>query len=264
MKHRKKQVKQNGIHQMAETVTITGTKIDNITSDEAISTIIEWIENCDTPRYVLTPNVDHIVRLQHDNEFKKIYENADLVLADGMPLVWAAKFLGTPLYEKVSGSDLFIKLCETAARRKFRLFFLGGNPGDAEKAKEILVRQNPGLVVEGYYCPPFGFETDEQERKKIVELIKAANPDILFVGLGAPKQEKWIYEHYQKIRVPVTMGIGISFSFAAGTIKRAPVWIQKAGLEWFWRMMMEPKRLWKRYLIDDMKFFGSVLKRKLF
>jgi exopolysaccharide biosynthesis WecB/TagA/CpsF family protein len=247
---------------MAKTVTIIRTKIDNITSDEAISTIIEWIESCDTPRYVVTPNVDHIVRLQHDNEFKKIYQDADLVLADGMPLVWAAKFLGTPLCEKVSGSDLFIKLCGIAARRKFRLFFLGGNPGDAVKAKEILVRQNPGLVVEGVYCPPFGFETDEQERKKIVELIKAANPDILFVGLGAPKQEKWIYEHYQKIRVPVTMGIGISFSFAAGTIKRAPVWMQKAGLEWFWRLMMEPRRLWKRYLIDDMKFFRLVLKHK--
>lgn len=263
MKHRKKQVKQNDICQMAEAITIVNTKIDNTTLDEAISTIIGWIENHDTPRYVVTSNVDHIVKLQNDNEFKKIYQDADLVLADGMPLVWAAKFLGTPLYEKVSGSDLFIKLCEIASRRKFRLFFLGGSPGDAEKAKEVLVRQNPGLLVEGVYCPPFGFEKDEQERKKIVELIKAANPDILFVGLGAPKQEKWIYEHYQKTRVPVSIGIGISFSFAAGTIKRAPVWMQKVGLEWLWRLIMEPRRLWKRYLVDDMMFFWLVLKQKL-
>ena len=248
---------------MAETITIVGTKIDNITLDEAVSTIIKWIDSHGTPRYVVTPNVDHIVRLQHDNEFRKIYSNADLVLADGMPLLWAAKFLGTPLHEKVSGSDLFIKFCETAARKKCRLFFLGGNPGDAQKAKEVLVWQNPGLLVVGVYCPLFGFEKDEQERKKIVELIKASNPDILFVGLGAPKQEKWIHEHYQIIKVPISIGIGISFSFVAGTIKRAPVWMQKAGLEWFWRTMMEPGRLWKRYFVDDMRFFGLVLKQKL-
>lgn len=249
---------------MAKTITIIGTKIDNVTLDEAVSTIIKWIDSHDTPRYVVTPNVDHVVRLQHDNEFRNIYQNADLVLADGMPLLWAAKFLGTPLHEKVSGSDLFIKFCETTARKKCRLFFLGGNPGDAQKAKEVLVRQNPGLLVVGVYCPLFGFEKDEQERKKIVELIKASNPDILFVGLGAPKQEQWIYENYQKIKVPVSIGIGISFSFAAGTIKRAPVWMQKAGLEWFWRTMMEPRRLWKRYFVDDMRFFGLVLRQRFF
>ncbi|MDT8301032.1 MAG: WecB/TagA/CpsF family glycosyltransferase [Sedimentisphaerales bacterium] len=248
---------------MAKTINIIGTKIDNITLDEAVSTIGKWIDSHDTPRYVVTPNVDHVVRLPHNNEFRNIYQNADLVLADGMPLLWAAKFLGTPLLEKVSGSDLFVKFCETAARKKYRLFFLGGNPGDAQKAKEVLVRQNPGLLVVGVYCPLFGFEKDEQEGKKIVDLIKAANPDILFVGLGSPKQEQWIYEHYQKIKVPVSIGIGISFSFAAGTIKRAPVWMQKAGLEWFWRTMMEPRRLWKRYFVDDMKFFGLVLKQKL-
>ena len=255
--------KETGSEIMAETVTIAGTKIDNMTSDEAISTITKWMNDHDNPRYVVTSNVDHIVKLQNDSEFKKIYQDADLVLADGMPLVWAAKFLGTFLYERVCGSDLFIKLCEISARKKFRVFFLGGSPGDAKRAKEELTCRNPGLLVEGVYCPPFGFEKDKQENKKIVELIKAANADILFVGLGAPKQEKWIYEHYNEIKVPVSIGVGISFSFAAGTIKRAPVWMQKSGLEWLWRLMMEPRRLWKRYLVNDMMFFWLVLKQKL-
>jgi len=255
--------KETSSRRIAETVTIAGIKIHNVTSEQAISTIMGWIENGNTPRYAVTPNVDHIVKLKRDKEFQTIYQNADLVLADGMPLIWAAKFLGSPLCERVTGSDLFMKLCAVAAERKYKLYFLGGNPGDAEKAKEVLIQRNPGLIVEGCYCPPFGFEKDENENKKIVELIKIAKPDLLFVGLGAPKQEKWIYKNYQKTEVPVTIGIGVSFAFAAGTIKRAPVWMQKTGLEWSWRLMMEPKRLWKRYLVDDMKFFWLVLKHKL-
>jgi N-acetylglucosaminyldiphosphoundecaprenol N-acetyl-beta-D-mannosaminyltransferase len=243
-------------------VTIINTEIDNVTFDEAVSTIIEWVKDNHSPRYVVTPNVDHIIRLQYDKKFQIIYRKADLILADGMPLLWAAKFLGTPLCEKISGSDLFVKICKVATKKKFKLFFLGGNPGDVEKAKEVLVQQNPGLLVAGVYCPSFGFENDEAERKRIVERIEATEPDILFVGLGAPKQEKWIYENYHEIGVPVNIGIGVSFSFVAGTLKRAPVCIQKIGFEWLWRLIMEPGRLWKRYLVDDMKFFRLVLKQK--
>ncbi len=255
--------KQIDSKQKAKIVTIAGVSINNVASDEAISTIVGWIENHTAPRYVVTPNVDHIMRLQHDNEFKEIYQNADLVVADGMPLIWVSKYFGSALCERVTGSDLFPKLCVIAAERKYKLFFLGGDPGVAEKAKEVLVKQNQGLIVVGCYCPPFGFEKDENENKKIVEIIKMAKPDLLFVGLGAPKQEKWIFKHYKSMHVPVTIGIGISFSFAAGIVKRAPVWMQNAGLEWLWRLIMEPRRLWKRYLIDDMKFFWLVLKHKL-
>ncbi len=247
---------------MDKTVTIAGTRIDNTTLEETLSTVAGWIESRDTPRYIVTPNVDHIVKLQCDNEFRDVYRDADMVLADGMPLLWAARFFGTPLRGKISGSDLFIEICKVAASRKFRLFFLGGNPGDAEKAKENLTRQNPGLLVVGCYCPPFGFERDQREKEKIIDVIKSAAPDVLFVGLGAPKQEKWIYEFYQQVAVPVTIGVGVSFSFAAGTVKRAPVWMQKRGLEWFWRLMMEPRRLWRRYLVEDMKFFWLVLRQR--
>jgi N-acetylglucosaminyldiphosphoundecaprenol N-acetyl-beta-D-mannosaminyltransferase len=244
-------------------VSIINTQIDNLSFCKTVDTIVQWLQKKECPRYVVTPNVDHIIRLQQDKEFQEIYEKADLVVPDGMPLVWAARFLGTPLYEKVSGSDLFEKLCEIAAREQFKLFFLGGNPGDAEQARENLLQKNPGLSVVGIDCPEFGFEHSSDEKRRIAEKIINAGPDILFVGLGSPKQEKWIYHYYRQIGVPVSIGIGVSFSFAAGTIKRAPVWMQKAGLEWFWRLVKEPGRLWKRYLVDDMKFFVLLLKQKL-
>jgi len=212
---------------------------------------------------VVTPNVDHIVQLQKNADLKKVYKDAALVLADGMPLLWAAKFLGTPLKEKISGSDLFPKLCEVAARKGYKLFFCGGREGAADAAKAVLEQKNLGLNVVGTYCPPFGFENDEEENNKIIAMIKDSKPDILFVGLGAPKQEKWIHKYKEKYQVPVSIGIGVSFEFIAGMVKRAPVWMQKAGLEWFWRLMMEPGRLWKRYLIDDMQFFGLVFKQKM-
>jgi len=242
---------------------IVNTEIDNVRFGEAVSVIKQWALERNRTRYVVTPNVDHIVRLQSNVELQEIYRKADLVLADGMPLLWAGKLLGTPFYDKISGSDLFVKVCQAAAQNSIKLFFLGGNPGDAEKAKNVLSRQNPGIQIEGIYSPPFGFEKDHQENNKIVDMIKHAKPDILFVGLGFPKQEKWIYNHYQALGVPVCIGVGVSFSFVVGSIKRAPLFMQKTGLEWFWRLMMEPRRLWKRYLVDDMKFFWLVLKQKL-
>lgn len=230
--------------------------------NEVVGVIKNFIDNKEQG-YVVTPNIDHVVKLQNDKEFLEIYKNASLVLSDGMPILWAAKFLGSPLKEKISGSDLFLKLCESAAENGYRLFFLGGRPGAALKAAEILKLKYPNIKIVGTYSPPFGFEKDENENNKIVRMIKDAAPDILFVGLGAPKQEKWIYGHKDKYMVPISMGIGISFEFTAGIVKRAPLFMQKLGFEWFWRLMMEPKRLWKRYLVDDMKFFWLVLKEKL-
>jgi len=186
-----------------------------------------------------------------------------LVLADGTLLLWAAKFLGTPLKEKISGSDLFPKLCKLSAKKGYKVFFLGGRSDASVTAKKVLQNRYTGLDVVGTYSPPLGFESDPVENKKIIKLIKNFKPDILFVGLGAPKQEKWIYSHKAKYQVPVSIGIGVSFEFVAGMVKRAPRWMQIIGLEWFWRVLMEPLRLWQRYLVDDMKIFGLVLKQKL-
>ncbi len=242
-------------------VNICGAIIDNLSFREAIYSINRFVKNRSNV-YVVTPNIDHIVRLRKDIVFKNIYGNAALVLPDGMPVIWAAQFLGAPLKEKVSGADIFPELCSLAARSKYSVFLLGGRKTAVEKTALKLTNKYPDLKIAGTYCPSFGFERDVEETKKIVEIIKSAKPDILFVGVGSPKQEKWIYDHKDEYIVPVSIGVGAAFDFISGIVKRAPVWMQKTGLEWLWRLIMEPKRLWKRYLVDDVQFFALLLKQK--
>ena len=247
---------------MKSKVNVCRVLIDNVTMQESLDAIENLIV-IGKPSYVTTPNIDHIMLYNNNPEFAKCYDETSLCLADGMPILWAAKFLGTPLKAKVSGSDLVPRICELANHKGYKLFFLGGRPGAADAAIKKLRTTLLNLKIVGSYAPPFGFEKDESELRKIVSMIKDAKPDILFVGLGAPKQEKWINKYYQELGVPVSLGVGVTFEFIAGIVKRAPLWMQQAGLEWFWRLCMEPGRLWKRYLIDDMQFFGLVLKQKL-
>jgi len=182
--------------------------------------------------------------------FRRIYREAHAVVADGMPIVWTSRIAGTPLKQRVAGSDMLTELGLWLERKRYRLFFLGAAEGVAEEAKRRLQERFPALMIVGCYSPPFGFESMEEENEKIVAMIREARPDILLVGLGAPKQEKWIYRRYRQYRVPVSIGVGATFDFLAGRIRRAPVWMQKAGLEWMWRLMREPRRLWRRYLRD--------------
>jgi N-acetylglucosaminyldiphosphoundecaprenol N-acetyl-beta-D-mannosaminyltransferase len=247
---------------MNQRIDIGGVEIDNLTLTECLHRLGELVANR-KPVYVITPNVDHVVKLQKDVDFRKVYEQSAMNLADGVPLLWAAKFLGTPLKEKISGSDLLPVICQQAAQRGFKLFLMGGRPAAADRAAVKLREQFPGLQIVGTHCPPLGFEKDETQNQQIIQLIKDAKPDILFVGLGAPKQEKWIYRWHAQYAVAVSIGVGVSFEFVAGMVKRAPAWMQKIGLEWFWRIMMEPGRLWRRYLIEDMQFFPLILKQKL-
>ncbi len=235
-------------------VNVVGVLIDNMTMTEAVSGIDAFIETR-RPVHVVTPNVDHIVKIQKDAEFRKVYENAGMILADGVPLLWGAWLLETPLKEKISGSDLLPKICEHSVQKNHRLFFLGGRPGAADRAKELLEKKYPGIQIAGTYCPPFGFEKDDFENQKIIRMLLEMKPDILFVGLGAPKQEKWIFQHKHDYQVPVSIGVGASFEFISGMVKRAPLWMQKYSLEWLWRLMSEPGRLWKRYLVEDMEYF---------
>ncbi len=246
---------------MFDKVNICGININNVSMRDAINAIERFIIERHKV-FIVTPNADHIVKLHHDREFRELYKNAALVLADGMPLLWASRYLGTPLKEKISGSDLFPKMCEVSAEKGYRIFFLGGRPGAAVKASRVLKDKYPKLRVTGMYSPPFGFENDMEENAKIVKSINESGADILFVGLGAPKQEKWIYKYKDEYQVPVSIGIGVSFEFVSGFVKRAPVLMQKTGFEWFWRLIHEPKRLWKRYLVHDIKFFWLVLKQK--
>ena len=225
--------------------------IDNLTMAEAVASIDQLVIKR-TPSYVVTPNVDHLMKLQKDPEFQQVYESADLILTDGKPLLWIADLYKTPIKEKVSGSDLFPELCQLAADRGYNMFFLGAMEGIAARAAENLTRRFPGLHVTGTYSPPYGFEKDPAQVAEICEMVQAAKTDILIVGLGCPKQEKFIYNHLAELNVPVSLGLGASIDFEAGNIKRAPKWMRDHGLEWAYRITQDPKRLLKRYLEDFM------------
>ncbi len=233
-------------------IKLLNTEVDNLTMDEAIKEIEKLILKKKIS-YVVTPNVDHIVKLESDSEMKEAYMNADLILTDGMPLVWISKIKSTSIKEKISGSDLFPKVCELAAKKGYTVFLLGAAQGVAQKAAENLINKFDGLNIVGTYSPKYGFENDKEEVQHILNIINDKKPDILAVGLGAPKQEKFIYKYRNELKVPVSLAIGAGIDFEAGVVSRAPVWMQKHGMEWFYRLCKEPRRMAKRYLIDDLK-----------
>lgn len=235
------------------------TEIDNLTMQETLQAINQLIQE-NKSAYVVTPNVDHIVQLETNRELQEVYKNAALILTDGKPLLWIANWYGTPIKEKISGSDLFPLLCNMAAAKGYKMFFLGAAEGVAKRAAENLTMKYKGLQVVGIYSPPFGFENNKNEMDKIKNMIKASKPDILIVGLGCPKQEKFMYHHCKELGVPISFGLGASFDFEAGNIKRAPRWMANHGLEWLFRITQDPKRMAKRYLVDDRKILGLAIK----
>lgn len=240
-------------------VYFAGIAFDNLRMEDVIDRIDEMVRT-GMPRMVVTANVDHLLRIQHDRYYASVVAQADMILADGQPIVWATRLLGSPLKERVPGSDLFPRLCEHAAKQGYRVFFMGGEPGVADDARDVLQRRFPSLQVVGTYCPPMGFEKTDSVNRKAIEAVCSARPHILFVALGSPKQEEWIAAHMHVCRVPVSIGIGISFSFVSGHVKRAPVWMQRVGLEWAHRLYSEPSRLWRRYLIRGPAFIPLVLR----
>lgn len=233
-------------------IKFMNTCIDNLTMSETLNEIDKLIQKkiCS---YVVTPNVDHIVRLEKDEELQKVYKNASLILTDGKPLIWISKWYKTPIKEKISGSDLFPRVCQLAANKNYTMYLLGAAEGVADTAARNLMKKYPGLNIVGTYSPPFGFKKNEQEMNKIKAQIQDVHPDILIVGLGCPKQEKFMYYHCKELGVPISFGLGASIDFEAGNIKRAPKWMSNHGLEWLYRFSKEPKRLFKRYFVDDLK-----------
>lgn len=238
---------------------LMNTEIDNLTMGETLDAIDSLIKE-DNCSYVVTPNVDHIVQLEKDEELKRVYENASLILTDGKPLIWISNWYKTPIKEKISGSDLFPRVCELAAKKGYTMYLLGAAEGVADKAAKNLMDKYKGLNIVGTYSPPFGFEKDKVELKKIERQIQEVHPDILIVGLGCPKQEKYMYHHCKELDVPISFGLGASIDFEAGNIKRAPRWMSEHGLEWLYRITQDPKRLAKRYLVDDMKIISIARK----
>ena len=233
-------------------VPLFGFQIDAIDLDEAVQQIFQWVmtrtRQC---RFVVTPNVDHAVLYQENAALRSAYANASLVLADGMPVVVAARLLGRALPGRVAGSDLAPALFEKAEQYGgLRVFLLGAAPGVAERAAENIRCRWPSVEVVGTYSPPLGFEKNEHENEIILSRIAAQRPDVLLVGLGAPKQELWVNAHREQIESAVTLCVGATIDFLAGEKKRAPKWMRHGGLEWLHRMASEPRRLFKRYARD--------------
>ncbi len=242
-------------------IKFMNTEIDNLTMNEALDKIEDLISQ-NRNAYVVTPNVDHIVQLERGGEIAEIYKHADLILCDGKPLIWLSKWYGTPIKEKISGSDLFPRLCERAAKKGYKMFFLGAAEGVAARAAANLEKKYPGLQVVGTYSPSYGFEKNIDEMQKIIEMIRNAAPHILIVGLGAPKQEKFIYRNREALGVPISLGLGASLDFEAGKVKRAPKWMSDHGLEWIYRIIQDPKRMAKRYLVNDKAIIALAWKYK--
>ncbi|MEX0745745.1 MAG: WecB/TagA/CpsF family glycosyltransferase [Phycisphaeraceae bacterium] len=211
--------------------------------------------------WVITPNLDHLRRARHDTAYRGMLGEADLVVADGMPLVWASRLQGTPLPERVPGSSLTCTLSEAAALRGHSLFLIGGAPGTADAAAETLRLRFPGLTIAGTHAAPYGFQEQPEALASLRERLHLAGPDIVFVALGSPKQERLIREMRSVLPRAWWLGVGISFSFVCGDVRRAPQWMQAAGLEWAHRLAHEPGRLARRYLVDGPPFAVSMLCR---
>ena len=246
-------------------VRVDDLKFDRVTMGQAVRRIVRMAKRRDRARYVCTGNLDHLVIAERDPEFHDAYKNADFVVADGAPVVWLSKLgahaEGEVLPERVAGSDLFWELAKASAETKLKLFFLGGVEGAADAAAAEVRKRFPKARIAGTYCPPFEtFNTDE-EQARIRKAVRAAKPDILLVAFGAPKQEKWIVKNKDLLGVPVSIGVGGSFEMAAGILERAPVWVQNVGMEWFYRFAQQPKRLFKRYFVDDLPYLAGAAVR---
>jgi N-acetylglucosaminyldiphosphoundecaprenol N-acetyl-beta-D-mannosaminyltransferase len=234
--------------------------VDNCSCREACVAIVAHAKAGGDPAYVTTPNAQHIVLLDQDRRLREIYDRADLVVPDGVSLLLAARLYGRSLRERVAGVDMFQTLCGLAAENDLHVFLLGGRPNSAHLTAERLKQRLPILRI-STYCPPIGFEKTSAGLEATVQVVRAAKPDLLFVALGAPKQEYWIYEHGLKLSVPICVGVGGSFELVAGVVPRAPQWIQKYGCEWLYRLCLEPRRMWRRYLIGNLRF-GAIVMRQ--
>ena len=221
--------------------------IDDLTLDQAVQEIVSSCLDLKAD-FVVTPNADHVIRLNQDREFKEIYDSARWVFADGITISLLARRMGFRLRQRVCGSDLMPAICKAVAQSDKTVFILGGPEGVAELAGKKLSSKYSGLKIVGSYSPKFGFENDKSELKRMDEMLNTLRPNIVFVGLGSPKQERWIYEHGRKLKVGVLLAVGAAIEFEAGTVARAPKIMRKMGLEWLFRAWTEPRRLGCRYL----------------
>jgi N-acetylglucosaminyldiphosphoundecaprenol N-acetyl-beta-D-mannosaminyltransferase len=243
---------------MSKRIVLAGIGLDAVSEKETVAKVIRALDQ-GPGGWILPVNLDVLRLATRSLETREMLSEADLVVADGQPLIWASRLQGTPLPDRVAGSNLIWSLTGEAARAGRTIFLLGGDPGAAEVAAERLGARYPTLGVAGLYCPPYGFERDAAERERITREVRAAAPDVVFVGLGFPKQEHLIRELRPHLPRAWFVSVGVSISFAAGYLRRAPTWMQRLGIEWLHRLAQEPRRLTPRYLVHGLPFAARLL-----
>lgn len=245
-----------------ERIEIMGCHVDNLTMEESLDAIARQIADGRPHQHVVV-NVDKLVKASRDPGLREVINRCDLVNADGMPVVWASRLLGTPLKERVAGVDLFEALLARAAREGWRVYLLGAREEVVARVAQLSCAKHPGLAIAGWRN---GYWEDSEE-EQVAEAVRLARPDVLFVAMSSPRKENFLGKWQGYMRVPFAMGVGGSFDVAAGKVRRAPVWMQKTGFEWFYRFLQEPRRMFRRYFVEDMAFFGllwaELAKRRL-
>jgi N-acetylglucosaminyldiphosphoundecaprenol N-acetyl-beta-D-mannosaminyltransferase len=237
-------------------ISLFGLDIAAVSFDQAVDALSAAAKRRDgRARVAVTPNVDHLVRLDMQPDLRRLYRTADYMFPDGMPVVWASRLLGAPLPARVTGADLLAALCERAREGGWKVVVVGGQPGGEAELIAGVAEHYPGLDVE-VIAPSMSFDPTGPEGDAVAERVAAAEPDVVFVCVGMPKQERWALHHADKLPGGVMLCAGAAMEFAAGLRRRAPVWMQRAGLEWTWRVAQDPARLWRRYLVEDRRFVG--------
>jgi N-acetylglucosaminyldiphosphoundecaprenol N-acetyl-beta-D-mannosaminyltransferase len=243
---------------MSARITMMGCQIDNLTMEETLQKVEGFIQSGHPHQHVVV-NVDKLVKAERDAELRRIINDCALINADGMPVVWASRLLGKPLKERVAGVDLFEALMRRSADKQWRVYLLGAREEVVSEVKRLYELKYPGLTVAGYRN---GYWSAEEE-SGVVAQITEARADLLFVAISSPKKEHFLGQYQGQMKIPFAMGVGGTFDVAVGRVKRAPVWMQKSGLEWFYRFLQEPRRMFRRYFIEDMGFIRLFFKEAL-
>ena len=241
---------------------VLGVRVHLLEMGQVLEKIGQWIEKRDGCRFIVATQMHGIMEARRDPEFKKVVNSADLFVPDGFSLVWAARRRGQKLKTRVPGPDLFLEGCRLAEECGYGVFFYGDTEGTLEAMIARLKVELPDLKISGFHSPPFRQLTEEEDAQ-IVEMINESGADIVWVGLGLPKQERWMYDHRDKLTAPVLVGVGAAFKFFSGGVKRAPSWVGDHGFEWLWRFAREPRRVWRRVMIDGPHFLICVAFEKL-
>ena len=240
---------------------ILGVGVSAINMSQALQIIAGWMDD-HTPRYVCVTPAHAVMECYRQPQLRSIYNNSGLTTPDGMSIVWLLKLLGFSHVDRVYGPDIMLEVCRSSQDSGYKHYFYGAAPGVADQLAENLLKKFPGLKIVGVESPPFRELTDA-ENQEMMKRIRSASPDIVWVGIGSPRQEKWMSEHLKELDVPVLIGVGAAFDFLSGNKPQAPRWIQRSGMEWFYRLLSEPRRLWKRYVLSYPRFIVLVVLQML-